>query len=402
MKILFLTSKPPYPLSDGGCIATFNLIEAFADAGHEIHVLSIATPKHPAPDNMPQSVSGKAHFHFVDIDTSVALLDMIANLAFSRLPYNAARFISADYKAKLEHLLQAHTFDIVQLEGLYVCPYIDTVRAGTGAFLAFRSHNLEHEIWKRAAASEKRSAKKGYIKHLARRLERFERSFINKYDAIIPITERDSKAFAKLGNARPCHISPAGYNMGKWKEQGTGKHQTDIFFLGALDWKPNRDGITWFLDNVWGNLSNKFPKLKFYLAGRNAPASFAAKVEHIAGLVYLGEVPDASLFMRQHGIMVVPLFSGSGMRVKIIEGMAMGKPIISTPVGAEGIECTSGENIIVAGCQQAFFSEICRLVETPAIAAQIGANAREFVEENYDSNAIAYSLLSFYDRNINK
>ncbi len=160
---------------------------------------------------------------------------------------------------------------------------------------------------------------------------------------------------------------------------------------------PNQEGLLWFLDNVWSQIVRERPEIKFFIAGRNAPQSFASTVSAYAGVVYVGEVPDAVSFIHSQGIMIVPLHSGGGMRVKIIEGMALGKTIVTTPIGAEGISATHGENIIIAESKYNFFAEICSLINNRSYCRSIGENARRFIKDNYDNGVIAAHVLHFYE-----
>ncbi len=218
MRILIVTNKPPYPLVDGGCIATYNLLDAYAKAGHSVSVLSFSTSKHIGDlKQIPHHITSVIDFHFVDVDTELSPLAALNNLVFSRLPYNAQRFINVNFRTKLISLLKEQTYDIVQLEGLYLCPYIDTVRQHSKARLVYRSHNIESEIWSRSAQNEAALLKRSYLKILAKRILRFEKSFINKYDLLLPITQRDADAFTQLGNTAPMLVAPAGYNVEKWQ-----------------------------------------------------------------------------------------------------------------------------------------------------------------------------------------
>jgi glycosyltransferase involved in cell wall biosynthesis len=138
----------------------------------------------------------------------------------------------------------------------------------------------------------------------------------------------------------------------------------------------------------------RHPALKFYLAGRNAPSTISSA--YFPNVEFLGEVGDAYEFMRSKAIMIVPLLSGSGMRIKIVEGMALGKSIVTTGIGTEGIATTSGENILVADSPEEFAAAICRLAEDKEYFSRIGQNAFKFVRDNYDNLAITASLVEFF------
>jgi glycosyltransferase involved in cell wall biosynthesis len=256
-----------------------------------------------------------------------------------------------------------------------------------------RAHNIEHEIWQRTVIQQK-GLKKMYIHNLAGRIRRMELKYLNLYDAVLPITSRDGEMLRKLGCRLPVHVVPSGVNAGELLPDNSLLEFPSIFHIGALDWIPNQEGLTWFFDNVWGLILEKHPDLHFYLAGRNAPVHF--RTLHYRNIVFLGEVEDAYEFMRSKAVMIVPVLSGSGMRIKIIEGMALGKAIVTTSIGTEGIATTNGADILIADDPDQFARDVCALIEDRNYCMEIGENARNFVVRHYDNSAITSSLAEFY------
>jgi polysaccharide biosynthesis protein PslH len=171
MKILQVTNKVPYPANDGGAIACMNLTRGFALLGHEVTVFAMNTLKHHTEiSEIPESVKDWAEFRLVDVPARISPVDATINLLFSGKPYNAVRFISKPFAKKLKQLLQEKEFDIIQLEGLYVCPYIPLIRKYSNAKIVYRAHNIEHEIWERTAAIST-GIKRIYLKILAKRIK---------------------------------------------------------------------------------------------------------------------------------------------------------------------------------------------------------------------------------------
>lgn len=399
MKILQLTNKVPYPTNDGGAIACMNLTRGFSMLGHKVTVQSMNTLKHFIElDDIPESVKDWGEFRLVDVPAEINIYAAVFNFFFSRKPYNAVRFISKSFSQELIKLLQEKEFDIVQLEGLYVCPYIPIIRQYSKAKIVYRSHNIEHEIWERTAALSK-GLKKVYINILARRIKAFEKGFINSYDLLVPITERDGIVLNQLGNIKPAYASPTGIDSKVLVPHSKNLEHPSLFHIGSLEWSPNQEGIIWFIDRCWPAIHKKFPDLKFYVAGRRAP-EWLVKRFKVPNLVYEGEVPDAYEFMNSKSIMVVPLFSGSGMRIKIIEGMALGKPIVTTPIGTEGISTMSGKNILIADSVNEFVTHIEKLITDRELFNSIGANAIEYIHEKFDNLTLANSLIDFYKQHI--
>jgi glycosyltransferase involved in cell wall biosynthesis len=392
MNILILSNKPPFPPKDGGAIATFNMAKGLADNGHFVHVLAMNTSKHkvnfqtlPAFNNLT--------FTFVEVNTEIKILAAFKNMVFSSLPYNAERFISKEFLIALENILQNQQFDIVQLEGPYLWFCVDLIKKQSNAAISLRAHNIEFEIWQRTAGVEKNIIKKFYIKNLAKRIKRFELSIINFYDFLIPITVRDGELFSSIGNTKPSCVVPVGIQMPEVSENIL--NNNSIFYIGALDWIPNQEGLLWFIDKVLPEIVARHNEVTFHIAGRNAPAWLIKKFTH-KNIIFHGEIDDAHEYILKSGIMLVPLFSGSGMRVKIVEGLALGKPIITTSIGAEGIEITDGENIFIADNSDTFSKRLTELIENTEKANLLSLSGRKFAIDNYGYIAVANKLADFY------
>lgn len=397
MRILQLMNKVPWPPNDGGAIACLSMTKGFSMLGHEVTVLSMNTSKHHISiKEMPSSVRNLADFHLVEVPASINWVEAALNLLFSDLPYNAQRFISDEFNEQLAQLLSVKIFDIIQLEGLYLCPYIPVIRKFSQALIVYRAHNIEYEIWDRTAKLSKGFRSK-YLHNLSSRIKRFEISYLNAYDLLVPITDRDGIILDSLGNVKPRQTSQTGIDFAALVPTAKKLEFPSLFHIGALDWSPNQEGLIWFFDQCWPRIHAENPDLKFYLAGRNAPEWLERRFKR-EGVVYLGEIPDAYDFINSKAIMVVPLLSGSGMRIKIIEGMALGKPIVTTDIGTEGIPTEDGHNIMIANSADQFVSSITRLINNRALFNEIGKNAIGFIQEKFDNLSKAGALIDFYKK----
>ena len=399
MRILQLTNKVPWPPKDGGAIATLTLSKGFFIHGHQVTVLAMNTKKHYVyQEDIPEHLANEINFQLVDVPALVTAWGIINNLLFSQLPYNAKRFINEDYSRKLISLLKENEYDVVQLEGLYLCPYIPLIRQYSKALVAYRAHNIEHEIWSRTAKMAK-GIRGLYLKILSSRLKKLEAGFLNDYDVIVPITARDGAILDEMGNQKPKHISQTGIDLSTLVPTAKELEYPSLFHIGALDWTPNQEGLMWFLNHIWQPLHELHPQLKFYIAGRNAPA-WIESIFNVEGVVYLGEVDDAYRFMNSKAIMVVPLMSGSGMRIKIIEGMALGKAIVSTSIGSEGIPSVDRENILIANTPEDFILTINELLANRSLFEKLCRNAVSFIHKKFDNLAIVDSLVEFYKQQL--
>jgi glycosyltransferase involved in cell wall biosynthesis len=399
MKILQLCKKFPYPLKDGESIAVTYMSKALNELGCELTLLAMNTIKHYCNvDELPASFNHYQSIHTVKIDNRVKSKDAFLNL-FSDESYHIARFVSEDFRKKLIHLLRHNQYDIIQLETLYLAPYIPTIRQYSNAKIAMRSHNVEHEIWTRITENTSFLPKKWYLKHLTEKLKNFEIQQLNNYDIMVGITQRDLDYFNKLGFKNKGVVAPIGLDMNKYQPVYQSFQQPlSLSFIGSLDWMPNLEGLEWFIQKVMPLVRKQYPNVKLHIAGRNMPKSLQnLKVKNI---VIHGEVESSTEFLNQHSVMIVPLFSGSGMRAKILEAMALGKVCITTPLGLEGIDATDGAEVLVAKNEQAFMNQLNYCVQNEKTLVQMGKKARTFIEEQYDYHSVSKRLLTFYESQV--
>ena len=401
MKILLIANKVPYPPNDGGAFATLNMALGLKNAGADVTVLAISTPKHPTTEkDIPECISNSISFKTTFVDTRISPAKALFNLFFSKLPYNAERFISEDFKQQVENTLKSESFDIIQLEGLYLAPYIDTIRKISNSPISLRAHNVEWEIWKRTTQNEKNFLKRTYLNILTRRVKLMETKALRKVDLLVPISLRDEKILKAMGCSKPSFTCRTGFLLGSNENAKAEVEFPSVFHLGGLDWIPNREGLLWFLDNCWQQIVDKIPSVKFYIAGRNASNDFINRITKYNNVEFLGEVPDSKKFMCSKAVMVVPLLSGSGMRIKIVEGMSLGKAIVSTSIGAEGIDATDGKEIMIADTANDFTAKTLVLLTNQEICSNLGDSAKEFAFKNLDNNRIVAELLKFYQQQL--
>ncbi len=393
LKILFICNKSPWPAKEGGAMAMNNLIEGLIDAGNKVKVLAVDSDKYPvAKEDIPLAYRKKTAIEFVYLDLAIKPVSALLNL-FSRQSYHMQRFISKAFEEKLIEILFTQKFDIVQLETLFMSPYLHIIRKHSQAKIVLRAHNIEHLIWKRMYATSSNPVKKFYLHHLFTTLENYEKAVLDHFDGILPITEKDS-VFFKGHCQKPVQAIPFGVNLENYPLCHKQQQENALFHIGAMNWMPNEEGIRWFLKEVWPKVKVRFPWLKLYLAGRAMPRWLLKLNEK--NVMVMGDVPDARDFILSKSISIVPLFSGSGVRIKIVESMCLGKAVISTKTGAEGIEYTDGKNILLAHTSDDFVSAIARLYENPEKAALLGKNARRIMEANHDNRKIIGQLETFY------
>ena len=369
----------------------FGITKGLTEQAHDVTVLAINTPKHFQKDTV---LNGIAQLITVFIDTRISLFGAFINL-FKPIPYILERFISKDFENKLREVLTNQKFDVIHFEGTYTARYIDVVSTCTNTPTVFRSHNLEYLIWDRLAKVETNPLKAFYYRFTSKGLKKFEKEYLNKFNLVLAITPEDGARMKSLGVTSAVEFLPAGVDPERFpiKTAGLPEEKT-CFILSALDWIPNQQGLYWFLEKVWPEVIKNVPDITLHIAGKGTPD----KIFSLSSpqLKVHGFVEDASDFMQKYDLMLVPLLSGGGMRLKIIEGMAVKKVIVSTAVGAEGIDCTDGKNILICEKPEDWVKTIVKYFKERSGFAELGENASLLIREKYYNNKVIEKLVSFY------
>ncbi len=397
MNILQLCNKFPWPLKDGAAIASTYLARAFAELGNRVTLLSMNTSKHWFDTgSLPQNFDHYAAIHTVFVNNHIRPFPAFLNL-FSDRSYHVERFDSPAFAEKLREILTREKFDVVQLESLYLTPYLPIIRKYSSAAVVLRAHNVEHEIWERVAENSN-PLKKWYLQKITPRLRAYEINHLNEYDLLVGISERDLEQFRALGLKKPSTVAPIGLDCRDYiADDSSFRRPLSLSFIGSLDWMPNQEGLEWFLEEIWKpRLSPAFPTLSFHIAGRTAPRWLRElQVERVH---FHGEVPSSPDFLNRHSVMVVPLLSGGGMRAKILEGMALGKVVLSTSLGMEGIEAVHRQQCLLADSPGEWEEMVNWCYAQGEELAHLGHRARQFCVERYDNLEMAGQLLQSYRR----
>ncbi len=397
MNILLVCNKIPFPPNDGGSFATYNMARGLVEAGNQVDLLAMNTSKHYSREGILNTgIDGLNKTRDIYINNSVNYIRLFYNILFSTLPYNAECYIQEKFRAILKEMLRECDYQVVQLEGLYLVPYAQTIRDNSNAIIVYRAHNIEHVIWESYYKREQNLFIKWYLNIFLKRLKRFELRYINSYDLLVAVTETDLKILNQIGNERPAAVASFGMYPDEFKDNNYSVGgDFCLQYIGALDWRPNLEALDWFIDKVWKVLKIKYPTLMFQVAGRNAKDSYV-KYLSSKGIEFMGEVKSSREFLSQSGIIVVPLFSGSGIRVRVIEAMYMGKPIISTSFAISGIPAEDGKQILLADDDNAFVRSVDKLISEPGYAIKLGAGAKDFSTGHYDNRTITAGLSDFY------
>lgn len=395
MKALILTNRVPFPPNSGYPIVVYNTIKGLLKLGVEISVFSINPSKYKVDvDDIYDPIHDQINFHSYNIDTDVNIWGAFFNI-FSNQSYNVSRYFDMDAAKILSNILREQEFDVVQFEGLFVVPYLDMVKEHSKAKLIYRAHNIEFEVWQRLAVREGFRPRRKYLEFLSRRLKSYETEQINRFDQVFAISNPDRQNILRMGCLTRLDVFPVALDFQNYNADVAKISFPTLFHLGAMDWRPNREGLEWFLDEVWPDIEKLSGELRFYIAGKNMQKEFFDYDSE--NLIVEGEIFDAVEFMNSKAIMIVPLLSGTGMRVKIIEGMAMQKCIIATSMAAEGINYKNGKDILIADTPDEFYRAILQCITQPNKWREIGLNARKTAEKHHDINGNAERMLEIYN-----
>jgi glycosyltransferase involved in cell wall biosynthesis len=395
LKILILSHRVPFPQNGGYAIVVANTIKGLVNTGHDVSLVALNAKRNNHESQLPdEDLMGKINYRAYDIDTTVTILGVVANL-FRKTSFNVDRYYDPEFETLLVRELRNNDYDIIQFEGLFVSLYLPAVRKHSKAKLIYRAHNIENQIWWRLSQQKIDPFKKSYLRMHARRIKSYEQQKLNKFDAIAVFTGQDKSTLQEYGINVPIEILPVGLRLEKYVVDIRKTEFPSLFFLGSLDWLPNREGVEWFLENFIKDIIDGDLPVKLYIAGNDIPERFD-DYEALGKVFIQGEVDNALEFVNSKSIMIVPLLSGGGMRVKIVEGMAMQKCIISTSLGAEGINFKNGHDIMIANNHEEFFDAIHRCITDEELCMQLGKNARLLAEKEHDINVVTKNLIEFY------
>jgi glycosyltransferase involved in cell wall biosynthesis len=389
LNLLFVGPKIPFPANDGGRIAIFEPMRHLAARGHRVAYLGFGLQKDA--DELKEKATlvwARAVLH----DTRTRPLPAVMAI-FSRLPYTAAKYSAAPMFAALEEVLASQSFDIVQLENSHMAHYIDTVqRHGVPAVL--RLTNLEAQVAERYARTA-HFPLSAYVRLQSRRMRRFEQHAIGVADLTLAITPEDARSCAAMEPRARVAIAPVGADLQR-RASPEGENPGMLLYVGALDWPPNVDSLKWFRSAIWPLVRRQRPEARWFIVGRDPPSDILRWPADDPTITVTGKVPEIGPYWSQAAVVIVPLRSGGGMRVKIVEAFAMGKPVVTTSIGVEGIGASAGAHYLLADGPTDFAAQVVRLLDSPLERRRLGAAARAFVEAHLGWEQVVSGLEELY------
>lgn len=393
MRILYLCQLVPYPADAGPKVRAYYTLRYLA----ERHAVTLAA--FGRPDDRAGAVEHLREFcqavHTVPIRRGRLRdgLTLLACLASGR-SFIIERDRVAAMNELVDELLASGAFEAVHADQLWMAQYaLRAKRVGGKKILTvLDEHNACFQIVERLAAGEENPLKRLVLQRERGALRRFEARALGQFDQLATVTEEDRWILERLAEeeggkryvfGQNSHTIPICVDTEELEAVRPGGGAQDVLHLGTMFWPPNVEGVVWFGRDVWPRIKAEVPGARLTIAGKNPPGEVKA-LEADPSVRVTGYVVDPLPYLEQAGAFIVPLFAGSGMRVKILDGWRLGLPVISTTIGAEGIEYREGENILIADDPEAFAAAVVRVLRDGGLNAALRVNGRRWVEERYD------------------
>ncbi len=373
--ILSILPRPPHPSRDGLAIRNYHLLKALAER-FEVRVLCLVDPERAygggqAPPGV--EVELVAQLRRGPRRAVAAAVSVLTGRAYSELLYRSAamaRRIAEEARARSPRWIIAHSYHVAPL----------AMTAGRPVWIDF--HNVDSEIWARTGQHASSSAVRLFARAQARRVRTLERDLVRRAAGLSCVSERDAGLLSGLGAGSAPFVVPNGVSLSRYAFEPGPRHEDLVLFVGDLSWPPNAEGVRWLGREVWPRLRRLRPGARVEVLGRDAPADLLRLAS--PDFVFVGEGEDTRPYWARASVAVVPLSSGGGTRLKILEAAACGAPVVSTSVGAEGLEFAADAEILVRDEPAAFAAAIALLLDDRPAARRQAAAARARVEARYD------------------
>jgi len=351
--------------------------------------ISISTEKHPFQlSAFPIDFQHKFRPETEFISTKISIFGAIKSV-IKGSSYILSRFYSSKFEKLLDNHLSINKYDIIVCESIYLLPYLSVLRLNSTAKIIVRTHNVEHQIWNRLAESST-FPKSLYLKRLSKKLKKIELNLVQKTDGILTITQEDKVTFEKLGIRIKMEVIPVSVAQ---SNQRVNLKSIKFHHLGSMNWQPNIEAVDFLIYDIFPKIREKIPSAELHLAGSFFPETIKTNVKN--GIYVHGYIENRFKFIEDHGIQLVPLKSGSGVRIKLLESMAIGTPIVTTKIGAEGIDIQQKKTMLIANNDDEFIDYALELYKNAELRKQIGTNAIELIGKNYSFERINVRFIEF-------
>jgi glycosyltransferase involved in cell wall biosynthesis len=389
VNVLVLSAHLPFPPRWGFATRVYQLLRQIS-SHHEVTLLCYAAPGDGAVDELrkelPVEVVERAR-----VGTAAKRLDQLRSLG-SKVPYETRAVHSREMQEAIDRLCAERGFDVVQLESALLSPFTfpQTTR------VVLDEHNLEYEVYARLQEAESSALRRQFYALQERRLRGFEERAWRLADACVTTSEREAEIIRPLAPDTLVAAVPNGVDVDYFRPAAEPAADPGLLvFNGVLDYRPNVDGVNFLVDDVLPLIKSRRPDVRLAVVGRGSAGAVEALRRR--GVEATGEVPDVRPWLQRADVVVVPIRTGSGTRLKVVEGLAAGKPMVSTTVGCEGVDVRD-EHLLIGDSAQDFADNVVRLLDEPELGARLARAGRELMEREYSWNRAGELLEAVYER----
>jgi sugar transferase (PEP-CTERM/EpsH1 system associated) len=396
MKLLFLSPYLPNPPHSGGPRRVHGLLSELARR-HDVSLLAFTAPGDDTEEALRATGQYCAEVVTVENDRADRALDRKHKRAiqFRSLlqlqSYERLIYLHPSFQKALDEMVARSDFDVITTEFALMTGY----RLPRSARLVLDEHNIEYDILRRTTAAERPSVRKLYNWANYLKLRREERAAWRQFDGVTLTSERDEGLLHRDAPEKRTAVIPNGVDTEFFHPAEMPVEPDTIVFFGAINYYPNTEGLLFFLDEVLPLVKKQRPGARLWIVGQRPPAAIAQRAAE--DVVVTGLVDDVRPYLGRAAAVVAPLRIGGGTRLKIVEAMAMGKPIVATHVGAEGLEVIDGEDILMADTAEDFANQVARVLGDAALARRLGEAARRRAESRYTWRSAVDRLECFYE-----
>ncbi len=399
MRILLLTPQRPYPPHQGTTLRNFNLVKELAKR-HQVCVLTFLESDQLAVEPAPLAELCEWVDPLPVPRRSSGL--RLRQLLFTRRPDMSWRLWSPQFAERLQARLSEQPFDVVEIEGIEMAPYLPALQAARPRpLIIYDAHNAEWILQQRAFAADVTNPRRWLAALYSwvqwHRLRRYEAALLQQVDHTIAMSAPDKVALRQVAPAAPITVIPNGVDLEAYRQFNGRPIEYDLLFTGKMDFRPNIDAVLWFGQQVWPLILARRPHTTLAVVGQR-PHPRLDTLRQLPGLTITGYVDDVRPYLAGAGVYVAPLRVGGGTRLKLLEAMAMGKAIVSTTVGAEGFPVVDGQELLLADEPEEFAAAVLKLLANPTHRTQIGARGQAFARANYGWAALVPQLEQVYEQ----
>ncbi len=392
MHILLLTQVLPYPPDSGPKIKTWNVLKYLAQH-HDVTLVSFVRGDQSADVERLRSYCRAVYTVPMERSRVRDGLAMVASLATGQ-PWMMVRDARTAMRRLVDRLSTEAPFDVVHADQLNMAQYARQVRK---ARKVLDAHNALWLLYKRTAATMRLGPQRLFLERDWRLLKRYEGCAVREFDAVLAVSDEDKMALLETtGGTRDIAVIPIAIDVDEVQPVVRKPNPVHILHIGTMYWPPNIDAVLWFAREVYPRIRQERPDVQFDIVGSRPPAEIIALSKGQSGINVTGYVADPTLYLERAAAMVVPLRAGGGMRVKILNAMAQGIPIVSTTLGCEGIDLAPGRDVLIGDSPEELAGSVLRVLDDPALADTLSLHSRRSVVAKYDYREACKPLGDIY------